>query len=255
MPEFLPSQLPIRSHSRTVDRLPVSARHWRDAVGETTEGMPPLRLTFGFESFGSTPLRTMVCNKVNSVDLWRNTSHEVSLIGVEYVRNSFDLGLTVANPSGGHWAFDNTGISPGNFSTLPGLLGYEVDGEWIGPNPCFDFNTIGPNFGPNMYDTMKLADSVFQTCPQGYQTPPPVAGAVGHGYMTIYTAALGPSSGPHAQVFATGSMQWCWGLDPSGYSSVTFLNPVGSRVSAVAQQITHNVLRTFANKPTTPLIP
>jgi hypothetical protein len=203
----------------------------------------------GLESSGSTPLRTMVCNKVNSADLWRNTEHEVSLIGVEFVRNSFDKPLTVVNPSGGHWAFDHTGINPGSSSTLPGLLGYEVDGEWIGVNPCFDFNTVGPNFGSGPYDTIKLADSIFQTCTQGYQTPTPVGGANGHGYMTVYTAALGPISDPHAQVFATGSMQWCWGLDAFGYPT-KFSPPalVGSRVSSISQQITHNILQTFSGK-------
>jgi hypothetical protein len=49
--------------------------------------------------------------------------------------------------------------------------------------------------------------------------------------MTIYTAPTG------ALVFATGSMQWNWGLD--GYNAPAW-HP--NRVSAAAQRITRNVL-------------
>jgi hypothetical protein len=49
--------------------------------------------------------------------------------------------------------------------------------------------------------------------------------------MTIYTAASG------ALVFATGSMQWNWGLDD--YNAPAW-HPV--RVNAAAQRVTRNVL-------------
>ena len=49
--------------------------------------------------------------------------------------------------------------------------------------------------------------------------------------MTIYTATSG------ALVFATGSMQWNWGLD--GYNAPEW-HPL--RTSEAAQQVTRNVL-------------
>jgi hypothetical protein len=52
--------------------------------------------------------------------------------------------------------------------------------------------------------------------------------------MTVYGAPSG------ATVFATGSMQWSWGLDDYGVPDVrpSYLNPA-------AQQITRNVLARF----------
>jgi hypothetical protein len=58
--------------------------------------------------------------------------------------------------------------------------------------------------------------------------------------MTLYTASSG------AQVFATGSMQWNWGLDDFGSNII----PDGSRVHPAVQQMTHNVLRTFSGRST-----
>ena len=57
------------------------------------------------------------------------------------------------------------------------------------------------------------------------------AGRTRYGDATIYTAPSG------ALVFATGSMQWNWGLD--GYNAPTRHM---LRTSAVAQQTTRNVL-------------
>lgn len=85
-----------------------------------------------------------------------------------------------------------------NNDTLPGLLGYEVDHR----------------FGHEPANTVTLAHS-----PAGSSSD-----------VTIYTAS-------GAIVFATGSMQWNWGLDD--YNAPT-LRP--SRLSAVAQQTTRNVL-------------
>ncbi|HLO51308.1 MAG TPA: N,N-dimethylformamidase beta subunit family domain-containing protein, partial [Kamptonema sp.] len=55
--------------------------------------------------------------------------------------------------------------------------------------------------------------------------------------MTVYTAASG------ATVFATGSMQWTWGLDD--YNAPQ-LRP--SRLNSGAQQITRNVLAKMIKK-------
>jgi hypothetical protein len=61
--------------------------------------------------------------------------------------------------------------------------------------------------------------------------------------VTIYTAASG------AHVFAAGSMRWPWGLDDfeKRYYSISSTN-------AGVQQMTHNILRTFAARETAPVI-
>jgi hypothetical protein len=62
--------------------------------------------------------------------------------------------------------------------------------------------------------------------------------------MTIYEAASG------ALVFATGSMQWNWGLD--GYNAPSW-HPL--RASAAAQTITRTVLDRMLQTPTRPRPP
>jgi hypothetical protein len=56
--------------------------------------------------------------------------------------------------------------------------------------------------------------------------------------MTLYTAPSG------ASVFATGSLQWSWGLDDFNAPALRT-----SRLSAAAQQITDNVLAAFGAAP------
>jgi hypothetical protein len=77
-----------------------------------------------------------------------------------------------------HWAFDGANVTHGD--ALRGLLGYEVDA----------MSGDGPT------GIVRLAHSPFVD-----------QGRTRYADMTIYTAAGG------ALVFATGSMQWNWGLD------------------------------------------
>ena len=160
-------------------------------------------------------------------------------MGVEYIHNSYwGSNMTVFNP--GHWAYDYTGVGTLETQVLPGLLGYEIDGYWEG-TPCGYLNTSPPNWGTGgQYDTIKLADSTVSN----------LACSTLHSYMTIYTAINGPSTNgpPHAQVFATGSMEWNYGLDDFGYYSKGYDSP--SRTNQVARQITHNIIRKFTGKST-----
>ena len=137
---------------------------------------------------------------------WRDppvSRPEASMIGVMYIADPVDADIVVADAS--HWAFAGTGLANGD--VMPGLLGYEVDAV---PTDA-------------RRDLVRLAHSPFIV-----GNPPRTL----HSEMTIYTAAGG------ALVFATGSMQWNWGLD--GYNAPGF-HPL--RVNAAAQQVTHNVLR------------
>jgi hypothetical protein len=196
-------------------------------------------------------LRTFLCDKdsthTNYYDNWRSptgpNNHEVTLMGVEFVYPGPGLpsALTVTHPASGHWAFDHTGIANGGSRPLPGLLGYEVDGCWTGTNCIINgAPTTCPNWGTNEFNTIKLGDSTgFSEC----------SGSEGHSYMTIYKTANGSTNSLlHGKVFATGSMRWTWGLDTYGYS---YWN--GSFVTNIAQQITHNVIRTFTGNATTQL--
>jgi hypothetical protein len=142
---------------------------------------------------------------------WRDppvSRPEASMIGVMYVADPVDADMVVADVS--HWAFVGTGLANGD--AMPGLLGYEVDAAPADARP----------------DLARLAHS------------PVIVGdptRTLHSDMTIYTAGSG------ALVFATGSMQWNWGLD--GYNA-PWLHPL--RVNAAAQQVTRNVLRRMLTK-------
>ena len=63
-------------------------------------------------------------------------------------------------------------------------------------------------------------------------------GKQGTSHMTIYTAPSG------AMVFATGSIQWAWGLDDFNAPGLRT-----SRLNVAAQRVTANVLQRFLNKP------
>jgi hypothetical protein len=136
--------------------------------------------------------------------LWRDVpvaNPEEALIGVMYGESPVDADIVVENAS--HWVFAGTGLRPGD--RLKGLLGYEVD------------RIHGIASPPNL---VRLAHSPFVSG----------EGESGTSDMTIYETARG------AIVFATGSIQWSWGLDDFNASAR------GSRLSAEAQQITRNVL-------------
>jgi hypothetical protein len=138
---------------------------------------------------------------------------EEALIGTMY-----DFGADLANndmvvANASHWVFANTGLSNGD--TLPGLVGYECD-KMQGNSPA---------------NTVDLAHSPYTGNDQN-QT------GTGFSDMTLYTATSG------ATVFATGSIQWAWGLDDWGAPTLrnSVLNPA-------AQQIARNVLGRVAGLP------
>jgi hypothetical protein len=170
--------------------------------------------------------RRFSVNKITtpSGDLWRvgGARAEISLIGTEYVYNSGDLDMRVADPLPAHWVFDKTGVTPG--LVLRGMLGYEFDGEWDN-YPAGD-DRVRPVPPPG---TVRLTSTPFTATSKG---------TTGRAYSTIYQAPSG------AYVFGAGSMQWNWGLDD--YNATQTGGRV-SRVNDVVRQMTHNVLRKFAN--------
>lgn len=131
---------------------------------------------------------------------------EATLIGVQYVFSPIDSDIKIDNVTSAPWVFTNTGLIKG--SKLSGLLGYEVDAMDNSSTPA---------------GTIRLAHSPFSD-DTGTQTI--------NSDMVVRTAPSG------ATVFATGSIQWAWGLDD--------WNNGKGRVSAAAQQLTRNVLQRLA---------
>ena len=131
---------------------------------------------------------------------------EGAFIGVQYGAEPGDGGdIVIENAAS--WVCSNTGLQNGDH--LLGLLGYEVDAE-TGNQPA---------------GTQRIAHS-------------PVPHASSMSDMTVYTASSG------ATVFATGSMNFNWGLD--GYNAPA-LHP--NYVNAAAQQMARNVLAAMVNTP------
>ena len=132
---------------------------------------------------------------------------EDALMGVGFVLEYVNGDMVVSNAS--HWVFQNTGLTNG--SRLIGLLGFEVDGT-LGHQPV---------------TTEILCTSVATEIPNSRN--PTIESAISH--MVMYTWPSG------AQVFATGSLQWSWGLDDYNVPELR-----SSRVNTSAIQIAKNVL-------------
>lgn len=153
--------------------------------------------------------RTQVCYKDASDPVtgsrqtlqWRQLGMpEAAFIGVMYFTDRINSDIVVQNT--GNWVFATTDLNDGDH--LSGLLGYEVD----------QVTSSSPT------GLITLAKSPTSPGPSGQDSN-----------MSLYTAASG------ATVFATGSMQWNWGLDD--YNAPA-LRPV--LLSPAAQEITQNVL-------------
>ncbi len=158
--------------------------------------------------------------------LWRRKPVDLpedALIGVMYetFQVNADIVLTQTAPN---WLLANTqfrqtntrpffgwfGRESGNGMRLAGLLGYEVDRM----------------FGNAPVNTIRVAHSPYR---HGRR--------IRYADMTLYTTAS------HAMVFATGSMQWSWGLDDYNAPQLRpcVLNPN-------AQAIARNVLNKMLEK-------
>jgi hypothetical protein len=208
--------------------------------------------------------------------LWRDplvNQPEEQLIGVQYDFYPVDTDLVVFNAS--HWIFRGTGLINGDH--LPGLLGYEADRSFGGGPANLIRLCVSPVSNPPLAagllsssaelrsssteaedldnedrtgDRRRRSISAPQTTdelvrimrndranikqePQGRIRSRSLAGPVGNSEMTIYTAPSG------ALVFATGSMQFNWGLDDAGDPERTrFVNPN-------AQRMVRNLFRRF----------
>lgn len=183
------------------------------------------------------PLRTLISNKSCVGDPltgeWRDNcggrieaQPEDALIGVKWENPiHMDNDLIVQNTD--HWVFEGTGLANGE--RLIGLVGYEADR--LGSSTPSGLTVLGDS--PTCPDICRSRGS-SASC--GPVTRPCDCGrnAEGASHMTIYETDKG------AKVFATGTIQWAWGLDD--YESPQDSTPHCSRVQAPVQQITRNVL-------------
>lgn len=171
--------------------------------------------------------RTMVCYKDAALDPNGNSTDpnvrqyttikfrdlnrpEATMIGVQYVHYPVNTDMIVKNTN--HFLFAGTGLKNGD--RLVGMVGYEAD-------------QLSPFSPPNV---IVLAE-----------TPVVTDYSNGFHHMTFFTrqpSEWGPGGGT---VFATGSMQWAWGLDSffGGISHPNLQNPE-------VQIIMRNVMNSFA---------
>ncbi|MBD2360669.1 hypothetical protein H6G36_05625 [Anabaena minutissima FACHB-250] len=158
--------------------------------------------------------------------LWRSkpvNRPEEALIGVMY--ETFEVNADIViNNTAPNWLLTGTQLSQDNDTAsvqsnskappkemrLKGLLGYEVDRM----------------FGYTPTNTIRLAHSPYR-----------YKGRTRYSDMTMYTADSG------AMVFATGSIQWSWGLDD--YNAPKLRSSV---LSPDAQAITQNILDRMIGK-------
>ena len=132
---------------------------------------------------------------------------EAALVGVMYEYNSYDGDIVIKDCPG--WLCEGTTIKSGDI--LRGVLGYEQD---------------------RLDASSPAGIIVIGASPYIKHGIGPVCCS----HMTYYRATSG------AGVFATGSMNWSWGLD-------TFGGPnIDADTQAKVQQITRNVLQKFSSR-------
>lgn len=205
--------VPMREHVQAArDRgvhlafLGAGACFWRIRIEPNGSGTPDRTIVSYKEAAGDDDPVALDGNPDNDrlvTTRWRDrpvARPEERLIGVMYAADPVDGDVVVDDAS--HWAFEGTGVTRG--TVLRGLLGYEVDA----------MSEDEPR------GRVRLMHSPFLE-----------EGRTRYADATVYTAASG------AIVFATGSMQWNWGLDD--YNAPQWRAP---RVSSVAQQVMRNVL-------------
>lgn len=185
--------------------------YWQARFENSTVNGAADRTLVGYKDLPGDP----VTNACFVTKRWRNNTcvpSEEAWIGVEYIEDPVNVSMVVADPAS--WVLDGTGLSSG--AVLPGLVGYEADGELQANSP--------PGTAIVMHSPIPVLNGDAQKYP--------------FTDMATYTTAGGTT------VFATGSMQFSWGLDdygaPGQHASV---------VNTAAQQLTRNVLARLSNGP------
>ncbi len=192
--------------------------YWQIRFEPNSAGTPA-RLEVGYKDFatyGSPPGPDPMWNVNNSLvtSLWRDpvvNMPENGLEGVMYEQQEDnDYAYVVQNAA--NWIYAGTGFVNG--SSVPGIVGYEYDKVW--------------NNGFTPANMTVLSNSPVHGCCGGFSS---------FSNSTLYTAASG------ARVFASGTIQWSWGL--SSIEGNTYTN-------AGIQRTTANILNNFIGVTSTP---
>lgn len=155
------------------------------------------------------PARVLFCSKDHTRDSLFNTSAdrdltvrfrnlhprrpEIALLGVMTARGeeSVEADFAPAPEARGSWIFRGTGVAAGTTRALPGLVGYETDRSFQG-------DSLYGRWSPSNLAIVARSPIRFRD------------GTTEISEGATYRATSG------AVVFATGTVQWSWGLDDWG---------------------------------------
>ncbi len=129
-----------------------------------------------------------------------------------------------------HWVYNNTRVQVGE--VFPGLLGYEADRIFDNGSTPAGLEIIAASPVPvGVIDHDSPASA-------NYDPANPKS------HMTVYSKAcsITPCQNPVSTVFATGSIQWVWGLNTS--FKWPYIDPIAS-----VQGVARNVLARMVNPP------
>ncbi len=198
--------------------------YWQIRFEPDAQGVPN-RVQVGykdFADFGPSPGPDPMLGVNNSLvtTYWRDpvvNQPENGLLGVMYEDSDQNPTSTYVVENASNWVYANTGFVDG--STVPGIVGYEYDRVWNnGATPAgLVVLANSPVVGIASDDGGGVGDSVSNS--------------------SIYTAPSG------AMVFASGTIEWSWGLDNW---------PNRSYANAGIQQTTANILYKFTGSTPPP---
>lgn len=170
-----------RDKGKNIAFFSSNAIYWQIRFEPDSKGRPNRRITCHRKAHLDPELSP--ANKTTRFRDQNIDDHEDSLIGVLMDGDfpSTENDMTIRDAS--HWMFKGTGLEDGD--KLKGMLGFEVDRMWWkhprSTKRLAVSKYYGPRKGPSFSD------------------------------MTLYKSQSG------GLVFATGSMQWIWGLDDSNF--------------------------------------
>ncbi|HJV53316.1 MAG TPA: N,N-dimethylformamidase beta subunit family domain-containing protein [Noviherbaspirillum sp.] len=194
-----------RGHGVSLGFFGANSGYWQVRLEGDRNGQPDRTVVaYKYDTFAKDPMYKT--NPELSTYLWREAPinrPEAALVGVMYEYNSLDGDMVIADCP--DWICAGTGLHAG--SVLKGMLGYEVD-------------SVAPSSPAGI---VIFGSSPYSGCSAGNC----------RAHATYYTSPGG------AGVFATGSMNWHWGLD--AYND----GEHGNRETAEVKTITNNVLRHF----------
>jgi hypothetical protein len=235
-----------RSHGISLGFFAANAAYWQIRLENSLITTPVQnvanRTIVGYKDYAATedPLRTT--NKSLVTGKWRDplwaNKPENSLIGIMYglYPVNTDTISTKDDPymvSGAtsHWVYTATDLLAG--ATFPGLVGYEADRIFDNGKTPAGLQVVAASPVP----TTSLDDGKNDPLSANFNPAAPKS------HMSVYTAncTVAPCKNAIATIFATGSMQWVWGLD--SYAKAVNLENVE------AEQITDNVMARMISAP------